>query len=201
MTVLDDLDVGCVSPWEIGRAQEAVVELLELDLFHGRVLDVACGTGDNALFLAAHGVEVVGIDSSSSAIERAKEKAIAQLRAPRLFIADALRLSRLNNTFDTVLDCGFLHTLTDDGRAVYLRSLGAVMTPGSFLHVLCLADSEAFDWGGPRRFSATELAELGTGFFLEDIAPARYENLVTELGTAAWRATYTFGGPGPRALQ
>ncbi|ELZ13233.1 methyltransferase type 11 [Haloterrigena salina JCM 13891] len=41
----------------------------------GRALDVATGTGRNALFLAAHGYEVDAIDISDAAIERARDRA------------------------------------------------------------------------------------------------------------------------------
>ena len=41
-----------VPPWDIGRAQPAIVRLAEEGLFAGDVIDVGCGTGENALYLA-----------------------------------------------------------------------------------------------------------------------------------------------------
>jgi ubiquinone/menaquinone biosynthesis C-methylase UbiE len=201
MSVFDDMYRG-TPPWDIGRPQEAVRQLAELDQFQGRVLDVGCGTGDNALYLAGLGLEVVGVDIAERAIEKAREKARGAkvARAPRFIVGDALHLERLNAAFDTVLDCGFLHTLTDDGRELYLRSLAQVMPPGALLHVLCFSDREP-DWGGPRRLTRKELEELGGGFFLDDVVPTRFENTISDEGSQAWRATYSFGGKGPTTLQ
>jgi 2-polyprenyl-3-methyl-5-hydroxy-6-metoxy-1,4-benzoquinol methylase len=44
----------------------------------GRALDVACGKGRNALFLAAQGFDVTGIDISSVALEEARRRAQEQ---------------------------------------------------------------------------------------------------------------------------
>ncbi|HPX74166.1 MAG TPA: class I SAM-dependent methyltransferase, partial [Methanoregulaceae archaeon] len=62
-------------PWDIGRPQQEIVRLEETGQITGKVLDVGCGTGDNALFLAGCGHEVVGLDSVERAIEAAQRKA------------------------------------------------------------------------------------------------------------------------------
>jgi 2-polyprenyl-3-methyl-5-hydroxy-6-metoxy-1,4-benzoquinol methylase len=62
-------------PWDIGRRQPAFVELALAGEIVGRVLDVGCGTGENALYLAQKGLVVAGVDGSPRAIHKAKEKA------------------------------------------------------------------------------------------------------------------------------
>ena len=42
------------SMWEIGRAQSTVVKLVEQGLFHGDMLDIGCGIGDNTIYIAEH---------------------------------------------------------------------------------------------------------------------------------------------------
>ncbi|MDN5321429.1 MAG: hypothetical protein PWP49_1849 [Thermococcaceae archaeon] len=71
-----------------------------------KVLDVACGTGETACFLAeTFGCEVVGVDASPLMIEKAKNKAkMRGLEGKTTFIlADAHKLPFPDNTFDVVI--------------------------------------------------------------------------------------------------
>src|SRR6266852_8937706 len=66
-----------VPPWDVGRPQPAFVELVRAgELNRGKVLDVGCGTGENALYLAENGFSVIGVDLTSSAITAARAKAV-----------------------------------------------------------------------------------------------------------------------------
>ena len=60
-------------PWDIGRPQQAFVDLMQRAPLSGRVLDSGCGTGDLAIYLAKQGLDVVGVDASDKAIARARE--------------------------------------------------------------------------------------------------------------------------------
>lgn len=42
------------SPWETARVQPAIVELVKQGMFAGEVLDIGCGIGDNAVYIASH---------------------------------------------------------------------------------------------------------------------------------------------------
>jgi SAM-dependent methyltransferase len=60
-------------PWDIGGPQPEIVRLAEEGAIRGVVLDVGCGTGENALYLDGRGCDVWGIDFIPKAIERARE--------------------------------------------------------------------------------------------------------------------------------
>jgi len=54
--------------WEIGRPQSAIIKLVEQGVFEGEVLDIGCGIGDNAIYIARHAnnVNITSIDMVNS---------------------------------------------------------------------------------------------------------------------------------------
>jgi len=59
-------------PWEIGPREELVGLVESGRISPCKTIDLGCGTGDNAIFLAQHGFEVTAIDYAPSAIAKAK---------------------------------------------------------------------------------------------------------------------------------
>src|SRR5690348_3400900 len=62
-------------PWDIGQPQPAIVRLASASGFAGAVLDVGCGTGENAFLVASLGFSVLGVDVAETALAMAREKA------------------------------------------------------------------------------------------------------------------------------
>jgi ubiquinone/menaquinone biosynthesis C-methylase UbiE len=181
-------------PWEIGRPQKMVADLVDRGRVRGRVLDLGCGTGENALLCAARGLEVVGVDSSPRAIEMARAKAKGRDLRVRFLVQDALEISAVGETFDTVIDSGLFHVFSDESRRLYARELARVMRTGSSLYVLCFSEEEP-DWGGPRRVTRRELREtFGPPYAIEAIERVRYETLVHKDGARAWLASVVYIG-------
>lgn len=146
-------------PWDLGRPQRAIVELAEAGRIVGSVLDVGCGTGEHALYLAERGHDVTGIDLAPRAIELARAKAAERGVDVDLRVWDALRIEKLGRAFDTAIDVGLFHTLSDEDRPRYARSLHAALAPSGRAFILCWSERNA--WGyGPRRVTQMEL--LGT---------------------------------------
>ena len=90
------------------------------------MLDAGCGTGENALLVAALGLWVLGVDVAETAVAMAREKAAERALDAEFVVADALHLDRLDRTFDTVLDCGLFHTFDGAERLAYVASLASV---------------------------------------------------------------------------
>jgi len=175
-------------PWDIGRPQREFVRLEAAGELKGSVLDIGCGTGENALFLAGRGHEVWGIDFAPTAIEKAKAKAKQRGLKVTFRVADALQLQKLGRTFDAVIDSGLFHTFDDGDRSRFPRSLASVLPPGGRYLMMCFSEREPGDWG-PRRVTQAEIRETFTkGWEIESIRPSKFEAIVEGGGAEAWLA-------------
>ena len=184
-------EAGSRPPWDIGRPQPAFVRLADGGLLRGRVLDAGCGSGEHALLAAARGADVVGVDVSPHAIDRARRKAGERGIAVRFEVADALRLGELGLTFDTVIDSGLFHVFDDADRARYVTSLASVLPSGGTCYLMCFSDRQPGTMG-PRRVSQEELrAAFSDGWAVTSIVAEAFE-VNPGLGTPtaqAWLAT------------
>ena len=161
------------APWDIGRPQQAFLDVA--DQITGSVLDVGCGTGDNALFFASRGHKVTGIDFLVEPIQRARRKATERGLAATFLVMDALALKDLPEVFDSVIDSGLFHVFSDEDRRRYVEGLASVLKTGGRLFLLCFSDEEP-GTQGPRRVSKNELHDaFAQGWVIESIEPARYE--------------------------
>ena len=179
-------------PWDIGRPQGEFVALARRGEIAGPVLDIGCGTGDNALFFAGEGYEVLGIDAAPAAIAKAQEKAAGRPGAEFL-VLDARDLPRLGRQFRTVTDSGFFHTLSDEDRAVYVRNLTTVLPRGGRYFMLCFSELEPGGYG-PRRVTQAEIREsFRNGWVIRYIRPAVFEANTRAEGPRAWLAAMERG--------
>lgn len=160
-------------PWDIGKPQKPFVDAA--DRISGWVLDAGCGTGDTALFFAARGQQVTGIDFLEEPIRRAKRKAQERGLSATFLLKDALTLKDWGERFDNVVDSGLFHVFSDDDRRKYVSGLAAVLKPGARLFLMCFSDREP-GTQGPRRVSKQELHEaFGRGWEIESIEPRAIE--------------------------
>jgi SAM-dependent methyltransferase len=167
--------LGGDAPWDIGGPQPEIVRLSEAGLLTGSVLDLGCGTGENALYLAARGHAVFGLDGSTTAIDQARRKAAERKLPVQFHVWDALELKRLRKRFETVIDVGLFHVFDDEERRRYVESLTEVTASGSDLFILCFSTEEPPGYG-PRRIDEYELrAAFRSSFAVMGVQPARFE--------------------------
>jgi 2-heptyl-1-hydroxyquinolin-4(1H)-one methyltransferase len=149
-------------PWDIGEPQPALVELVEMGWFQGRVLDIGCGTGELGLALAARGHSVSGVDLAPSAIAQARRKAAERGLEIDFAVADATELQGHDGHFDTVVDSGLLHCLQTPEQRRYVEVLRRICRPGGRVAVLCFADVPGARTPDSNRLTERGLRELFT---------------------------------------
>jgi len=184
--------------WDIERPQPAFVHLVERHLIRGTVLDVGCGTGDNALLMASLGHPTWGIDIVSGAIACARSKAAERgLPFGRLLVGDALALDALGMTFDTVIDSGLFHALCEKERAFFLHGLRRILRPGGLYHMLGFSDRQQGD-SGPRRLTEQDIrATFRDGWKVIDLRATLFETNIHPHGAKAWLASIERCDDGP----
>jgi SAM-dependent methyltransferase len=155
-----DLMYRVWAPWDAVGVRDDLRDLLESGRVtaqsHPRAVDLGCGTGANAVYLAQHGFDVTGVDFSPVALAKAGARANEAGVACR-FVADDLTgdLTGLDGTFDLVLDFGTLDDLNADGRRAMAGNIRRVTLPGSLFLFWCFhadpASLPRFSVTGPSR--------------------------------------------------
>jgi cyclopropane fatty-acyl-phospholipid synthase-like methyltransferase len=173
-------------PWDIGRPQKEFTELVRHGEITGSVVDIGCGSGENALFFAQEGLEVWGIDSSPLAIQKAQEKGAQRGLTAHFLVLNALELAKIDRTFDTATDSGLFHTLSDEDRPLFVKNLAAILSPKGSYFMLCFSDREPAGYG-PRRITEREIREtFSDGWSIRYIRPAIFESRTRAQGPLAW---------------
>lgn len=150
------------TPWDGHALSSTMRELIEgpAALPPGTAIDIGCGTGDSAIYLASHGWQVTGVDVSAKALEKAAAKAAAQHVRVDFRRADATRLSSsgVGTGFTLIFDSGCLHGMSDDARDRYVAELGAIAAPETRLLIF------AFTPGGQTGVRGVDHAEIERRF-------------------------------------
>ncbi|MFF9335606.1 class I SAM-dependent methyltransferase [Streptomyces albogriseolus] len=176
----EDTPDALPTPWDIGRAQSALVELEEAGQIKGEVIDVGCGLGDNAIFLASRGYRTTGVDGSANAIDECRKRAAAQGLDVDFAVADAASLDGFENRFDTVVDSALYHCLNEENQRNYVAALHRATRPGAKLHLFCFSKELPPAFPVLQRISEQNLREtVGKLWNITSLKPASYDTSLT----------------------
>jgi SAM-dependent methyltransferase len=169
------------TPWDTGEPDAHLVELFEAgELPAGRVLEVGCGTGTNALWLAQRGFDVTATDLAPLAIEKAEAKRpAAGLPAGarvRFAVADFLTDAPAGAPFDLVFDRGVFHVFDEASvRARFAeRAASALRVGGRWLSLAGSTEGPARDHGPPRRSARDLVAAVEPHLALVSLRATRF---------------------------
>jgi SAM-dependent methyltransferase len=169
-------------PWDTGKPDPMLVEMIaSRAIAPGRTLEVGCGTGTNAIYLAQQGFEVVAVDISQLAVESARAKAFGRCRFETL---DFLRDAPAGGPFQFVFDRGCFHTFEGDReRARFAQAVTAQLVEGGvWLSLIGSTEGRPRDVGPPRRTAreimnaiepALEILQLRAGEFSVNEEPLK----------------------------
>ena len=140
----------------------------------GIAVDLGCGTGRQARYLASRGWSVTAVDYLTEVIAAARSRdldgAVTWRAADVTNPAAVDPGSRLSGTVTLVLDNGCLHGITGRRRGGWARTVGALAAPGCVL--LVRAVQRGHRGAGPLGLDPANLASLLGDGWLPAPAPA-----------------------------
>lgn len=160
--------------WVFG-AQTELAELVESGRIRpGRAIDLGCGVGREAIFLAERGFEVTGVDISPTAIGMAKQAAADAGVDVDFLVDDLTGLTKVSGTYDLIVDVGAFNDLNATQRDAYLREVLPLGAARSTFFLMCFQN----------KLSETEMRErFGNLYDIE---------LISTRGEAGTRRSFSF---------
>ena len=145
-------------PWNSETPPDALVRIVQ----DGKVrpcktIDLGCGAGNYAIYLAGLGFELTGVDSSPTAIKIAEEHVKKKGVRCRFIVADLLGdLHEVTDTFDFAYDWEFLHHIFPEDRGTYIKNVHKILNPGATYFSVCFSMKDP-QFGGSGKFRKTRI--------------------------------------------
>jgi SAM-dependent methyltransferase len=154
------------TPWDTGAVPPELSAIVEGAgaLPAGRALDIGCGTGTQAVYLARLGWRVTAIDAVGRPLARARARAGAAGVAVDWLKADVADLPRLGLEpgFTLAFDRGCFHGLNDRQRAAYAAGVTALAAPGATLLMMAFGPNRVL--AAPPGVEETEIVARFDGW-------------------------------------
>lgn len=166
-------------PWDTGSPEPLLVDFVNsAGIAPGRTLEVGAGTGTNSIWLAEHGFDVLGVDVSPLAVEKADAKLQKRALPCHFETLDFLTAPPAQGPFHFVFDRGCFHVFDQpQERSRFAECVAAALEPsGLWLSLIGSTEGPPREVGPPRR-SAREV--------IDAIEPALE---IVELRSAEFRA-------------
>ena len=168
------------TPWDHGAPDTNLIDMVaQRPIPKCKVLDIGCGTGDNAIWLSRQHFTATGCDLSRTAIEKAKGKAAMSNVDCAFIVADFLKDRIPGSPFGFVFDRGCLHSVdTADERRRFAENVASHLEEeGLWLSLVGNADGQVREIGPPKLTAVElvaavepcfEIISLAAGYFGSD---------------------------------
>ena len=139
-------------PGAVWTQSEPPIELVEL-VETGKVkpckcLDVGCGEGFYAIYLASKGFDVTAIDLSENAIKYAKQNAKDAGVDIKFIAMDVADLSEIDEKFDFVLEWAVMHHIMPEDRRKYVNNVNNLLNENGKYFSICFNERDPKFGGG-----------------------------------------------------
>ncbi|MBK3517661.1 class I SAM-dependent methyltransferase [Carboxylicivirga marina] len=145
-------------PWNMERPPKALLDLVaNKNIVPCKTIDLGCGLGHYAHYLANCGFDVTGIDISTEAIKLAQERSKQEGIKAAFRTADMIGdLNEIKETFDFAYDWEVLHHIFPNHRQQYIKNVHQLLNPkGKYLSVCFSIKDQQF--GGQGKYRDTKL--------------------------------------------
>ncbi|MFA5972410.1 MAG: class I SAM-dependent methyltransferase [Lentimicrobiaceae bacterium] len=149
-------------PWNIENPPDALIQLIESGKIKPcTVIDLGCGAGNYAVYLAGKGFTVTGVDISESAIKYAKKNAKDKKVRCDFLRADVLGdlEKEVDKTYDFAYDWELLHHIYPENRNKYLENMQCLINPGGRYLSVCFNEKDG-QFGGSGKYRKTQLGTI-----------------------------------------
>ncbi len=167
------------TPWETAQPSSELQRVLaEAAIRPCLALELGCGTGANAIWLAQQGFDVTALDVSTFAIDSARQKADQAGVRVNFLVADVLKPpAQLFGPFDFFFDRGCYHVVRRDDVTAYLDTLRRLTRPGTLGLVLAGNAREPHEPGPPVVSEEQIRTELGELFDIVQLGEFRFDQV------------------------
>ncbi len=179
---------GARPGWDVGRPSSELVEAVDKGVLKPcRALELGCGAGTNAVFLAGRGFDVTAIDIAPTALAIAEQRAQKEGVQVRWLLADVLSPPRLE-PFELIYDRGCYHGVRRQNAAGYVAALERLSKPGTRVLILAGNANEPPPHSGPPRVKEEEIrADFSKAFAIDALRETRFDTSdPNRKGALAW---------------
>ena len=143
-------------PWNNETPPEVLVDVVTSGKVRPcKAIDIGCGAGNYAIYLAYQGFEMTGVDGSPTAIKIATENAQKRGARCRFIVADVLGdLHEVTEMFDFAYDWELLHHIFPEDRGTYVKNVHKILKPGASYLSVCFSENDP-QFGGTGKFRNT----------------------------------------------
>ncbi|EGW36950.1 class I SAM-dependent methyltransferase [Desulfosporosinus sp. OT] len=155
------------TPWDIGKPDFNLIQIVStMAIEPCKALDIGCGTGNNSLWLSQNNFDVLGIDTSEIAIQKALEEASKTNVKCTFFVSNFLTNKIEGAPFGFAFDRGCFHALkSDEDRKIFAENVAAhLLNDGLWLSIVGNADEQR-DRPGPPQLTARDIVNSVEPYF------------------------------------